>query len=139
MSAWPDNTLKRILPAAAVLGTIIFLVVNILMGLNGEKSIEIWEAPARDQDLGSASPAKGALRLVVRGVESQHTEVIVDGEVFFSDILKGGETISPPAGHTVAVALPDLTRAAVIYNGTRVGPLGKLNAGRRLVFIDDVN
>ena len=137
MSAWSDHSLKRILPAVAVVGTIIFLVVNILMGLSGEDPSEIWEAPARDQDLG-ASPAKGALRLVVRGVESQHTEVLVDGEVYFSDVLKGGETLSPPAGQRVEVALPDLTRAAVIYNGTRVGPLGKLNAGRRLVFIDDV-
>jgi hypothetical protein len=63
----------------------------------------------------------------------------VDGEVFFSGILKGGATLSPPAGRKVEVALADLTRTVVIYNGTRVGPLGKLNAGRRLVFIDDVN
>ena len=57
--------------------------------------------------------------------------VVVDGEVFFSGTLRGGEALEPPAGRRVEVALPDLTRATVIYNGTRVGPLGKLNAGSR--------
>jgi hypothetical protein len=138
VSARPDYSLKRVLPAIAVFGVIAYLVVKVLVGLGEQDPMEAWEAPALEEDLG-AVPSDGAPRMVVRGIESQHTELVVDGEVFFSGILKGGETLSPPAGHKVEVALPDLTRAAVIYNGTRVGPLGKLNAGRRLVFIDDVN
>ena len=96
----------------------------------------MWETPALEAErpVDAETP-----RVVVRGVETQKTEVVVDGEVFFSGTLRGGEALEPPAGRRVVVALPDLTRAAVIYNGTRVGPLGKLNAGRRLVFIDDTN
>jgi hypothetical protein len=121
-----------------VFGTIALLLVKLLVGFGGDGPMEAWEAPALQEDLG-AVPAEGTPQLVVRGIESQHTEVVVDGEVFFSGILKGGATLSPPAGRKVEVALADLTRTVVIYNGTRVGPLGKLNAGRRLVFIDDVN
>lgn len=138
MSARSDHALKRVLPALAVFGAIAYLIIKVLVGLGKEAPMEPWEAPALEEDLG-AVPAAGTPRLVVRGIESQHTEVVIDGEVFFSGILKGGETLSPPAGRKVEVALADLTRAVVIYNGTRVGPLGKLNAGRRLVFIDDVN
>jgi hypothetical protein len=122
----------------AVFGAIGFLLFKVVASLVGDEPMEAWEAPALEEDLG-AVPAEGTPRVVVRGIESQHTEIVVDGEVFFTGTLRGGETLEPPAGHRVEVALPDLTRAAVIYNGTRVGPLGKLNAGRRLVFIDDVN
>ena len=76
-------------------------------------------------------------RVVVRGHESQYVEVTVDGELFFADRLDGGVNLEPPAGREVVVELADLTRAVVIYNNERVQPLGKLTAGRRLVFIND--
>jgi len=113
-------------------------MVKVFASILADEPVEAWEALALEEDLGAA-PALGTPSLVVRGVESQHTEIVVDGEVYFSDILRGGESLKPPAGRRVEVALPDLTRAAVIYNETRVVPLGKLNAGRRLVFIDDVH
>lgn len=39
----------------------------------------------------------------------------------------------------IAVELADLSRASVIYNGSRVAPLGNLSAARRLVFVDDAD
>ena len=138
MSAGPERPVGRILAAVAVFGAIAYLIVKVGIRLIGEEPVPVWEAPI--SEAGQEIPVSDATpRVVVRGVETQKTEIVVDGEVFFSDSLRGGEALEPPAGRRVEVALPDLTRAVVIYNGTRVGPLGKLNAGRRLVFIDDSN
>ena len=133
-----ERPVGRIVAAAAVFGAIAYLLVKVGQVVIGEDPEVVGEVSALEGDLG-ATPAEGTPRVVLRGIETQDAEVVVDGEVFFSGLLKGGETLEVPAGRRVEVALPDLTRAAVIYNGTRVGPLGKLNAGRRLVFVDDVN
>ena len=136
MSAGSDRPVGRMVAALAVFCAISYLIVKVGMRIIGEEPVPVWETPALEAErpVDSETP-----RVVVRGVETQETEVVVDGAVFFSGTLRGGEALEPPAGRRVVVALPDLTRAAVIYNGTRVGPLGKLNAGRRLVFIDDTN
>ena len=136
MSTGSERPVGRIFAALAVFLAIAYLIVKVGFRIIGDEPVPVWESPAQEAmgPVDSETP-----RVVVRGVETQKTEVVVDGEVFFSGTLRGGEALEPPAGRRVEVALPDLTRATVIYNGTRVGPLGKLNAGRRLVFIDDTN
>ena len=126
------------LAVGVVAFTLIVLIgVRLLSGIAEEE--QVWEAqayePEQMDDLSLMSDE--APRLVVRGVETQHTEVVVDGEIFFSDRLSGGESVEPPAGRVVSVQIPDLTRVTVIYNGTRVRPLGKLTSGRKLVFVND--
>lgn len=116
---------------------VVLIGVRLLSGMPDEE--QMWEAqayePEQMDDLSVMSDE--APRLVVRGIETQHTEVVVDGETFFSARLSGGESVEPPPGRVVSVEIPDLTRVTVIYNGTRVRPLGKLTSGRKLVFIND--
>jgi hypothetical protein len=117
-----------------VVGLLAVRIVGLVLGTDESQS---WEVEAVAEAIGAdASPANA--RVKVRGVERQVIRIDVDGETFFSGRLGAGETLEVDSGHEVVVNLPDLTRAVVIYNGTRVKPLGKLTAGRRLVFVDDV-
>ena len=129
----------RVLGGGVLLVVVVLLLVRLAgLVLDGEPE-ESWQIQtvealgAEDGDQESSSHP----RLSVHGVEPQRVHIEVDGEVFFTGRLQGGETLNPPPGETVSVELDDLTRAVVIYNDSRVVPLGRLTAGRRLVFIDD--
>ena len=120
-------------------GGVLLLVVALLLlqiaGLVVDEEVESWEveAPA------VIEPTPGGTGVVkVRGIETQSVRIEVDGEVFHDGRLVAGESVETAPARQIAVDLPDLTRSLVIYNGSRVQPLGKLTAGRRLVFIDDV-
>ncbi|MEE2751100.1 MAG: hypothetical protein VX519_06700 [Myxococcota bacterium] len=138
----PEGT-RVALPALRVLGGgILILVLCLLLvrtvGLAlGTDDAQSWEVEASSETLLSED-GPGDAQIKVRGVERQTIHIEVDGEEFFSGRLGAGETVETDPGTEVAVDLPDLTRAVVIYNGSRVEPLGKLTAGRRLVFVDDV-
>jgi hypothetical protein len=116
---------------------VVLIGVRLVSGIATEEPV--WEAeayePEQRDDLSIISDE--APRLVVRGIETQHTEVVVDGQTFFSGRLSSGQSVEPPAGRIVSVQIPDLTRVTVIYNGTRVRPLGKLTSGRKLVFVNE--
>ena len=128
----------RVFGGAVLLVVLVSLVLRLGAMLEKEPE-ESWQhqmvESQRGNEAGNASPDHP--RLSVQGVEPQEVEIEVDGELFFSGRLKGGETLEPPPGEIVSVRLDDLTRAVVIYNGSRVVPLGRLTASRRLVFIDD--
>ena len=137
MPAGNERSLNRILAALVVWGAVVYLGTRLVGStlLSGEQSVRVH---AKDDVV--EAPRPGATQeVVVRGIDIQRAEVVVDGVRFFSGLLKGGETLRPPVGRRIEVALDDLTRSVVIYNGSRVGPLGKLNAGRRLIFIDDAD
>ena len=137
MSTGNERSLNRILAALVVWGAVLYLGVKLVGStlLSGEQSVDSYSSGDAVE-----APRPGANQeVVVRGVDPQRAEIVVDGVKFFSGVLKGGETLRPPVGRRIEVALDDLTRAVVIYNGSRVGPLGKLNAGRRLIFIDDAD
>lgn len=83
------------------------------------------------------------LRVMANEPVKAHIEL--DGKVMFDGVLCAGSNgeCSPsvldfPSAALTVVELADLTRARVIYNGTRVEPLGNLTSARRLVFIDDL-
>lgn len=86
-----------------------------------------------------------AVALAISAIEPVRIKVERDGAVAFEGVLCTGAppdcpepTLRFAPASEIAVELADLTRARVIYNGTRVEPLGNLSAPRRLVFIDDV-
>jgi len=117
----------------------LFLLIGIKLISNEPQDEPLWEAEAVafDEEVIDAPISADSPRLVVRGIETQHTEIVVDGETFFSDRLAGGEILEPPAGRVVSVQIPDLTRARVVYDGSLVQPLGKMTMGRKLVFVND--
>ncbi len=129
----------RELPLARVLGGgVLLLVLGVLVlrfvGTLLGDDLESWEVKA---PVAGAAQRAGTAVVKVRGVERQRVHIEVDGAPFFSGLLRAGESKETPPAHEISVELPDLTRSVVIYNGARVEPLGKLTAGRRLVFIDD--
>ena len=128
----------RVLGGAVLVVVLVTLVLRLGAMLEKEPE-ESWQHQMVEtrRSTGAGSASAEHPRLSVKGVEPQEVHIEVDGEVFFSGRLKGGETLEAPPGETVSVQLDDLTRAVVIYNGSRVVPLGRLTAGRRLVFIDD--
>jgi hypothetical protein len=113
-----------------VLGVLVLQFVGILLG----EDLESWEVKA---PAAGVEQRAGTAVVKVRGIERQRVRIEVDGAPFFSGLLRAGESQETPPAHEISVELPDLTRSVVIYNGARVQPLGKLTAGRRLVFIDD--
>ena len=120
-------------------GGVLLLVVALLLmqiaGLMVDDEMESWEVEAPDV----VEPIPGGNAVVqLRGIETQNVRIEVDGEVFHDGRLVSGEALETEPARQIAVELPALTRSLVIYNGSRVEPLGKLTAGRRLVFIDDV-
>ena len=117
-----------------VLALLLVRTIGLALGTDDAQS---WEVEARSEAM-VAGEMPGNAKIKIRGLERQTVHVEVDGEEFFSGRLAAGEVIETEPGTEVAVDLPDLTRAVVIYNGSRVEPLGKLTAGRRLVFVDDV-
>ena len=133
----PRKNYGALVVGVVAFGLIVLIAVRLFSGIATEE--QMWEAqayePGQIDDLFLMSDE--APRLVVRGVETQSTEVVVDGEIFYTGRLSGGESVEPPPGRVVSVQIPDLTRVTVIYNGTRVRPLGKLTSGRKLVFIND--
>jgi len=137
MPVGSERSLSRIAAAIVVWGAVVYLGVRLVGSAvfsGNQQGVENAQVDV------NKPPRPGATQeVVVRGIDTQRAEVVVDGVNFFSGVLKGGETLRPPVGRRIEVALADLTRAVVIYNGSRVGPLGKLNAGRRLIFIDDAN
>ena len=137
MPVGSERSLSRIAAAIVVWGAVVYLGVRLV----GSAVFSGNQQGVDDAQVDVNTPPRpGATQeVVVRGIDTQRAEVVVDGVNFFSGVLKGGETLRPPVGRRIEVALADLTRAVVIYNGSRVGPLGKLNAGRRLIFIDDAN
>ena len=113
-----------------VLGVLVLQFVGVFLG----GDLESWEVKA---PAARAEQRAGTAVVKVRGIERQRVRIEVDGVPFFSGLLRAGESQETPPAHEISVELPDLTRSVVIYNGARVQPLGKLTAGRRLVFIDD--
>jgi hypothetical protein len=129
----------REVPLARVIGGgVLLLVLGVLVlqfiGMFLGDDLESWEVKAPEA---GAVQRAGTAVVKVRGIERQRVRIEVDGEPFFSGLLRAGESQETPPAHEISVELPDLTRSVVIYNGARVEPLGKLTTGRRLVFIDD--
>ncbi len=134
---WVESSVLRIVGGGVltlVLGLLLVRTVGLALGTDDSQS---WEVEAGSETVGSEQ-VSGNAQVKVRGLERQTVHIEVDGKEFFSGRLGAGESLETEPGHEVAVDLPDLTRAVVIYNGSRVEPLGKLTAGRRLVFVDDV-
>jgi len=105
----------------------------------------IARAKARAAGGGAKAAAAEPVGLRVGVNDRVKVKVEVDGETWFDGYLcpkegarcdRAGPLKVPPALE-IAVALSDLSHARLIYNGRRVEPLGNLDAGRRLVFVDD--
>jgi len=79
--------------------------------------------------------------LSIRATAPVRVLVEVDGLETYSGVLcRDLECrLDVAAAREIAVELADLSRASVIYNGSRVAPLGNLSAPRRLVFVDDAD
>jgi len=105
----------------------------------------IARAKAREREAGKADESDVPVGLRVGVNDRVKVKVEVDGEPWFDGHLCPREgprcdragPLKVPRAAEIAVALSDLTHARLIYNGRRVEPLGNLDAGRRLVFVDD--
>ena len=127
----------RVVGGGVLILVLVLLLVRTIGLALGTDDAQSWEVEAGTESIVDGE-APGNAQIKIRGLERQTVHIEVDGEEFFSGRLAAGEVIETVPGAEVAVDLPDLTRAVVIYNGSRVEPLGKLTAGRRLVFVDDV-
>ncbi|HJN75225.1 MAG TPA: hypothetical protein QGF58_14955 [Myxococcota bacterium] len=79
--------------------------------------------------------------LSVRATAPVHVRVVLDGvETVDGTLCRELECrLDVEAAGEIVVELGDLSRATVIYNGSRVAPLGNLSTARRLVFVDDAD
>lgn len=129
--------------AAAAMVTITLLLMQIahrLLDQPPEPEPAVAEAPATP-DLPEAVEEPG---LRIAAIEPVGLKVAADGQVVYQGVLCAGpppgcpeSTLSFATARELSVEVADLTRVRVIYNGSRVEPLGNLSASRRLVFIDD--
>ena len=133
----------RGLGAAAAMVAITLLLMQIAHRVLDGEGVVAAEGPEEPAVAALDDPdTPTALR--ISAIEPVRVEVVVDGETRFSGVLCSGPPPDCPRssleferGEVMSVELADLTRARVSYNGTRVEPLGKLSAKRRLVFVDD--
>jgi cytoskeletal protein RodZ len=74
-------------------------------------------------------------RVTVRAVEPTRVDAFADDSWHHRGTLPAGDTIEVESALPIEVAVGDLTRVVVSYNGERLEPLHDLTANRRLVFI----
>lgn len=138
----PRATLAlRVVGAGVAMVTITLLLMQIAHRIV-DAPTEPDQTPAVVDAPGSPEDPQG---LKVLANEPVRAHIELDGKVAFDGILCAGSSgecepasVEFPAAEVTLVELADLTRARVIYNGTRVEPLGNLTSARRLVFIDDL-
>lgn len=65
-------------------------------------------------------------------------KILVDGREVLDRAVRPGEKIEVSGHDRVEVHLPSVEMARVVYNGERITPLGRQDAPRRLVFVDDL-
>ena len=104
---------------------------------------EMGQAEAQREAPAEAAPEAllGGKPLSIRATAPVRVRVEVDGvQTHAGTLCRDLECrLDVPAAREIAVELSDLSRASVIYNGSRVAPLGNLSAARRLVFVDDAD
>ena len=119
-------------------GAVVVLVVAVLLVQIGRTVSEpqaVEPPPVEDAAVAEDGPSG----VTVRATAPVRVRIERDGVEEVTGVLCRDLECSVSVEHAaeIAVELADLTRAGVIYNGSRVEPLGNLSAPRRLVFIDD--
>ncbi|MCP4807632.1 MAG: hypothetical protein GY913_33725 [Proteobacteria bacterium] len=119
-------------------GVVVVLVAAVLLVQIG-RSVDEDEAADPPSDEAPAEEVVERHGLTVRATAPVRVRIESDGVEQVSGVLCRDLECSVSVDHAaeIAVELADLTRAGVIYNGSRVEPLGNLSEARRLVFIDD--
>lgn len=136
-----NEQLLRVGGGVAVVLVVLVLLVQIVRTVEDDTApaaadaTEVEPPPAPELDVVDEGPTG----LTVRATAPVRVRIEADGVELISGVLCRDLECSVSVDHAaeIAVELADLTRAGVIYNGSRVQPLGNLSAARRLVFIDD--
>lgn len=76
-------------------------------------------------------------QLEVTARRSTRLKVEVDGVQVLDRAVSGGEALRFEALDQIAVSLPAIADVQLLWNGENVVPLGRQDAPRRLVFVDD--
>lgn len=130
----------RVVGAGVAMVTITLLLMEIAHRIVDQPA----EPPTAEVAPVVEAPTAEPTGLRVLANEPVRARVELDDRVVYEGVLCAGSngecepsSLDFPAAQKTVVELADLTRARVIYNGTRVEPLGNLTSARRLVFIDD--
>ncbi len=130
-----DPALAERAPTARILAAGAMLVLVVLLGL--------WVVALAVDGGGEPSSQAASLQeqpdqeLTIRAVEPTRIDVTADGEAVFHGILAPRNVLHFSACDRLSVYVSTLGQVKIVYNGQALRPLGKLDYGRRLVFVDD--
>ncbi|MCB9744948.1 MAG: hypothetical protein H6741_29200 [Alphaproteobacteria bacterium] len=140
-----SRTVTRAAGAAAALVLLTLLSMKLASRLV-DGAPEVAETTQEEAPPPAEVPESEPIGLKVTSIEPVQLRVDLDGvEAFSGRTCTGGAegcqsgTLEFPLAKVTTVELGDLTRATVVYKGTRVQPLGNLSVSRKLVFIDDTD